>query len=353
MVLRGSNINNTDKIYSDYNKLIELNNKILQINEEINKLDNKSDNLKNIDKDLDKILFNLQNNKYILENNKNNIIYNLNNSLYLFGIGSISGAISRTIVAPIDRVKILMQTGNLIGIKNDNMTHIIKYIKKDGITKFWKGNMINCMRIMPHTGIQFSSYNLYKKILNIENNQITFYQRLLLGSLAGMSAALVTHPIDIIRIRIQTQKNVNNINSAIKNIYYENGIKNFYKGFKPAILSITPFIGLNFAIYDSLKYYHSYNPILKDPYISLCIGGISGLIAQTICYPLDTIRRRMEVYGKNYTSISNAYYTILNKEGIKGLYKGMIPNMIKIIPNNALRFGIFSCVCQYYNINKI
>ena len=61
---------------------------------------------------------------------------NYNKSIYQFGIGSFSGALSRTVVVPIDRIKILMQTGHLVGIKNDNMTNIIKYIKKDGITKF-------------------------------------------------------------------------------------------------------------------------------------------------------------------------------------------------------------------------
>lgn len=276
---------------------------------------------------------------------------NYNKSLYQFGIGSFSGALSRTFVAPIDRIKILMQTGHLVGIKNDNMTNIIKYIKKDGITKFWKGNAINCLRIMPHTGIQFSSYNLYKNSLNIKTTEITFYQRLILGSLAGMSAASISHPIDIVRIRLQTQKDVNTVNSSIKNIYSENGLKTFYKGFRPALLSIAPFIAINFATFDTLKSYNFCNKIIKEPYKSLCIGGISGLIAQTICYPLDTVRRRMEVYGKNYTSILNAYSTIYCKEGIRGFYKGMLPNVIKVIPNNALRFCIFSNICNYYELN--
>ena len=103
------------------------------------------------------------------------------------------------------------------------------------------------------SGIQFSSYNLYKKSLNIKTTEITFYQRLILGSLAGMSAASITHPINIIRIRLQTQKGVNTINSSIKNIYSENGLKTFYKGFRPGLLYIAPFIAINFATFDRGK----------------------------------------------------------------------------------------------------
>ena len=122
------------------------------------------------------------------------------------------------------------------------------------------------------SGIQFSSYNLYKKSLNIKTTEITFYQRLILGSLAGMSAASITHPINIIRIRLQTQKGVNTINSSIKNIYSENGLKTFYKGFRPGLLYIAPFIAINFATFDTLKSYNFCNKIIKELYTSLCIG---------------------------------------------------------------------------------
>ena len=80
---------------------------------------------------------------------------------------------------------------------------------------------------------------------------------------------------------------------------------------------------------------------INSPITILQMGAVSGLLAQTVCYPLDTIRRRSETYGKHYSSIGNAISTIIKKEGFAGFYKGMAANSIKIVPNNFIRFYIF------------
>lgn len=275
----------------------------------------------------------------------NNIVWN--KLIY----GSISGVISRTIIAPIDRIKILIQTNYVLKKSNENYYNTIKnVIKKDGIKGYWKGNTMNCIRVMPNSGIQFSSYYYYKNKFYKNNNNLTIFERLFAGSLAGLTACTFTHPLDLIRIRLQTQNNVNTITQSINNIYKENGIKNFYKGYLPAVCSLTPFIAINFSVFDNLKTYIKNKDkfLLNKPYIILSLGCISGISAQTFCYPLDTIRRRSEVYGKNYFSICHAIKTIYIKEGIKGFYKGVIANTLKIIPNNFIRFFVFEKLSNTY-----
>ena len=77
---------------------------------------------------------------------------------------------------------------------------------------------------------------------------------------------------------------------------------------------------------------------------NLGMGAMSGLWAQTICYPLDTVRRRMQLKGKTYNSTLDAFKTIIRDEGAKGLYRGMVPNALKIVPNNAIRFMTYNAL---------
>ena len=67
-------------------------------------------------------------------------------------------------------------------------------------------------------------------------------------------------------------------------------------------------------------------------------GAAAGLFAQSICFPLDTIRRRMQMKGTNYRSVLHAVSEIVTKEGVQGFYRGVVPNAIKIVPNNGIRF---------------
>ena len=76
------------------------------------------------------------------------------------------------------------------------------------------------------------------------------------------------------------------------------------------------------------------------------MGATAGIIAQTACYPLDTIRRRMQVKGKNYNSTAHAISTIVRTEGARSLYRGMSANTLKVMPNNAIRFMVFDYLKQ-------
>ena len=86
----------------------------------------------------------------------------------------------------------------------------------------------------------------------------------------------------------------------------------------------------------------------KNPGVILAMGAASGIIAQTCCYPLDTVRRRMQVAGTNYTSTLNAFSTIAKVEGFRGFYVGMSANALKVAPNNAVRFAAFEVLKDYY-----
>ena len=261
-------------------------------------------------------------------------------------LGGISGCISRTIIAPFDKIKILMQFEQT---KLPFRTFLKNNIKEEGFINLWRGNGTNLIRIFPFSGMQFVTYDFCKK--NFANNEkVTNTERLIFGGLAGIVATSMTHPIDVIKHRVMCYKNINSMKEASIDIFRENGGRmiNFYKGYGSTISSLVPFISLNFATFDLLKENLPDN-IDKDNSVTiLSLGGISALFSQTLCYPLDTIRRRMQNKRMNYKNGLDAGKQILKKEGVLSFYKGLVPNILRMVPNTAIRFSIFEKLKQIF-----
>jgi len=268
--------------------------------------------------------------------------------------GGMAGGTARTFVAPIDRTKILIQTQHLTqtGTKYTGIVQCIQtIIKEEGLKKLWRGNGTNCIRIFPYASLQFWSYDFYKGKIMERSSNFGIIQRLQAGSLAGMTAASLTYPLDVIRIRLAVQPELKGFIDSAKSVWAENGVRSMYKGFVPTLLSLSPFIAINFCTFDQLK-----STFIKDetkapnPLMILSLGAASGIFAQTICYPLDTVRRRMQLKGTNYTSVPNAFATIFKQETIWGFYKGIIPNAVKVVPNNGIRFLAYTYFCHMMGV---
>ena len=153
--------------------------------------------------------------------------------------------------------------------------------------------------------------------------------------------------MDVIRIRLQTEKGVNSVSSAMRSVYAEKGMRSFYKGYTPAMLSLSPFIAINFATFDSLKtwWYGDVKLSKKElqpaqPHGHLASrGSVRDRGPDRVATRSDTVRRRQQLKGNNYSSTANAFSTIAKVEGVAGFYKGMAANALKVVPNNAIRFA--------------
>lgn len=125
----------------------------------------------------------------------------------------------------------------------------------------------------------------------------------------------------------------------------EGGIGALYRGIIPTVAGVAPYVGLNFMVYESIRGYLT--PSEKDGKIEkpsvvrrLLAGALSGGIAQTCTYPFDVLRRRFQIntmpgMGMAYASVFDAMRTIFRQEGVKGFYKGLWPNLLKVAPSMA------------------
>jgi solute carrier family 25 (mitochondrial phosphate transporter), member 23/24/25/41 len=269
---------------------------------------------------------------------------NKKNSHMSLVYGGIAGCIARTMVAPMDKIKIVMQVeNNNFGFRQT----ILNNIKNEGFLNLWKGNMINSVRIFPYSGLQFFTYDLCKDVFN--NKKISNNEKLLYGATAGIVATTFTHPLDVIRHRLMCYNNIKSIRHAVLDIYKENYLRGFLKGYGSTVFSLTPFIALNFAVFDIMKENIDPSIIGNNVVYTLGLGSASALISQTLCYPLDTIRRRMQLKESANKNGYKVAKEIIKKEGIRNFYKGMLPNVLRIVPSNGIRFAIFDILKTFFN----
>lgn len=283
--------------------------------------------------------------------------------------GGISGAVSRTTVSPLERIKILFQ----IQSKGAESSYkgvigtLAKIWREEGLAGYMRGNGTNVVRIVPYSAVQFATYEQLKKILMEEGKtELDTRRRLTAGAGAGIASVAATYPLDIVRTRIsvQTAHALENMDKLPKDargrpiipkmpgiletfsvIYRkEGGLRATYRGFGATLAGIAPYIALNFQCYEVLrKFFTPAGEAAPSGTRKLVCGALAGCCAQTITYPFDVLRRRMQVTSMSginykYSSTFDAIRQMIKLEGILGLYRGLVPNYLKVAPAIGVSF---------------
>ncbi|KAI9294412.1 mitochondrial thiamine pyrophosphate carrier [Neoconidiobolus thromboides FSU 785] len=283
--------------------------------------------------------------------------------------GGVAGLISRFVISPLDVIKIRLQVQRsqsklwdtekikLKPIKYKGIIGTFQTIyKEEGIRAFWKGNWSASYLYVFYGASQFFFYNKIETSINklsIHDKNLTYF---LSGSSAGFLATFLTYPFDLLRTRfaLQVKESNNNYKSiyhAIKKIYKLEGIKGYYHGLNPALLQIFPYMGLMFFTYEvsnqKLKETIPKDSIFYNSSHSIA-GSIAGFISKIIVFPMDVLRKRLQVVISTKTNptntprkLSKLIKNMLRHEGITAFYKGLLPGLLKSIPTSAVTFGVY------------
>jgi len=268
-------------------------------------------------------------------------------------------------VAPLERVKILLQvqglssqgrlpryrtiSGSLVGVW-----------RSEGLAGLYKGNVANCIRVFPSSAIQFAAYaELKARIFGARGarGDLQPHERLLAGGLAGAIAQFLTYPLDMVRARLSTDMSGRyrgGVTTAIATIVREEGALALFRGLVPSLVGIIPYVGIDFAVYDSLRDHLPRREGSDEPTVvgKLSAGAVAGACGQTAAYPLDTVRRVLQVQdvkvkrgGERYDGMLSALIGIARRDGIVGgLYAGLSVNFVKVVPSVAISFVVFEAV---------
>ncbi|CAJ0928630.1 unnamed protein product, partial [Mesorhabditis belari] len=263
--------------------------------------------------------------------------------------GGIAGAVSRTCTAPFDRIKIYLQVNST---RNNRLTlfNTVKLMYREGkIRSFWRGNGINVTKIAPESAIKFTVYEQVKAWLQRRKGKsstegLSIAERIMAGSLAGAVSQSIIYPMEVLKTRLALRRSGQLDKGLIRFAYKlystEGGFKCFYRGYLPNLLGIMPYAGIDLAMYETLRNrYLRDNPEMSEPSVMalLICGTVSSTCGQLASYPLALVRTRLQAIKWSTNpdqpaTMSGQFRYILQNEGFPGLYRGIAPNFLKVIP---------------------
>ena len=299
-----------------------------------------------------------------------------------FAAGGIAGMTSKTSIAPLDRMKILLQAHNDHYKSCGVISGMVRVVKNEGFLGLYKGNGAMMIRVFPYAAAQFVSFDFYKKSLSPYFHKDSHFFKFFAGSAAGLNAVILTYPLDLVRARlafvVKPKISIATTGSGAATAFVptgvvstlvhvartEGGVSGLYRGLTPTICHIIPYAGLNFYCFEKVKtvlltQYPAMCGEYKNDQILLTVpgklmsGGIAGSIAQTVAYPLDVCRRRMQLSfmseeTKKYSQgVVQALVMVYKEHGIvRGLFRGMTANYIRTAPMISINFAIYELMKQ-------
>ena len=294
--------------------------------------------------------------------------------------GAMSTMAVRTLLAPFERMK-------LEYMLNRSTTPLVPAVRdifaREGLRGFWKGNFVNLLRTTPYKAINFAAFDAYKGVaVMMCGGDPKDVDKLLLaaaGAAAGVTSVSSCFPMDVVRTRLLVtggMEKYGGVAACIRTLYRREGLGAFYRGFLPAIIAMTPNGAVYYTVYDRLKARrikqieaqrerdrvslgkpavergdqgnHTIKPRVEQHYMML-FGAVAGAAAEFSTYPLEVVRRRMQLQGGT-SSVSQVFgvdafkrmtmtlSVILKRKGIAGLYVGSVPSVMQVLPSAALGY---------------
>ncbi|XP_006636200.1 mitochondrial glutathione transporter SLC25A40 [Lepisosteus oculatus] len=302
-------------------------------------------------------------------------------------IASSSGALLTSLfVTPLDVVKIRLQAqrspfwkGKCFLYCNGLMDHIcvcengnskawykapghftgtldafIKIIQKEGIKSLWSGLPPTLVMAVPATVIYFTCYDQLCAILKYRMGSDSNEAPLLAGALARVGSVTVISPLELIRTKMQSQKlSYRELNTFIRTSVAADGWLSLWRGLGPTLLRDVPFSAMYWYNYELGKKWLCEKNDAREPtfMITFTSGAVSGSIASIITLPFDVVKTRRQIElgelealnlsPRASSSTMHVMRRIVAENGVRGLFAGFLPRLIKVAPACAIMISTY------------
>lgn len=271
--------------------------------------------------------------------------------------GGVSGAVAKTVTAPIERVKLLIQTQDanpkIISGEVARYTGIVdcftRVAAEQGIGAFWRGNMTNIIRYFPTQAFNFAFKDTIKAMFpKVDKNKdfLSFFAiNMASGGLAGAGSLMIVYPLDYARTRLASdvgagKQQFNGLVDCLSKTIKSSGVGGLYNGVGVSIVGIIPYRGVYFGLFDTLSGFNPYqkdeNGLLRAASKFAC-AQTSAIAAGYASYPFDTVRRRLQMQSEKpkaewvYSGTLDCFSKIMKDEGTSALFKGAGANALRTV----------------------
>ena len=271
-----------------------------------------------------------------------------------FMLGGVAAAVSKTLTAPIERVKLILQNQDsiesvkLTGRRYTGIGNCFYRVStEEGVKELWRGNLANVIRYFPTQALNFAFKDFYKRTFNPykpKDEPLKFFiGNILSGGAAGATSLCVVYPLDFARTRLANdmgkgaaERQFTGPIDVFQKIIKSDGVAGLYRGFGISVLGIIAYRGCYFGLFDTGKVLllRKEATIIEKFIFAQFVTGSAGVVS----YPLDTVRRRlMMMSGKKAKDSKVTYYSgtmdcfrkVYAEEGIGGFFKGALSNFFR------------------------
>ncbi|KAL7654435.1 hypothetical protein ACMYSQ_006445 [Aspergillus niger] len=302
-----------------------------------------------------------------------------------FVAGGIAGAVSRTATAPLDRLKVYLiaQTGvkssavraakdgaplRAAGKASKTLVEAVKDLwRAGGIRSLFAGNGLNVVKVMPESAIKFGAYESAKRAFaRLEGHgdpkRLMPVSQFLSGGCGGMVAQCFVYPLDTLKFRMQCDtvegglKGNQLIAATFKKVWCKHGLLGFFRGLPLGLVGMFPYAAIDLSTFEYMKRAliarkarlnncHEDDVPLNN-FTTGAIGAMSGGFGASVVYPLNVLRTRMQAQGTvlhpaTYNGIGDVARKTIQTEGLRGFYKGLTPNLLKVAPAVSISYVVY------------
>lgn len=274
-----------------------------------------------------------------------------------FMLSGVAAGVSKTVAAPIERVKLLVQNQNEMikqGRLDKPYSGVIdcasRVLKTEGVYPFWRGNLANVLRYFPTQALNFAFKDSVKAMFKTPKDApqyMKFATNITSGGVAGTMSLLFVYSLDYARTRLANdakgkggERQFNGLIDVYAKTLKSDGIQGLYRGFTISCVGIFIYRGMYFGLYDSLK------PILLGEDASVLLSFLLGwgvtITAGLMSYPIDTIRRRMMMTSGSAVKYKNSMdcaVQVIKGEGFMSLMKGAGANILRGVAGAGVLAG--------------
>eukprot|EP00850_Spirogloea_muscicola_P019414 SM000190S04850 [mRNA] locus=s190:84684:86417:- [translate_table: standard] len=306
--------------------------------------------------------------------------------------GVLSALVSRTTLAPLERLKLEYVVR---GAKGGVGATVGAILRAEGVGGFWRGNVVNLLRTAPFKSVNFYAFDVYRRQLRrwSDRADVNNVERLVAGAAAGITATLICFPMDTVRTRMVAHTGAASLGlvQCVRQIVGREGVLALYKGIVPALVSMAPGGAVFYGTYDLLKSRHllsdegraisrrrkdhaqhvqadsstdsdgstdtqlrsasSCRQMELDPMRTLLYGAIAGACAETATYPLEVVRRQLQLQaGPQRLSMLAAFQSVIQSGGPAALYAGLFLSTVQVLPSAALSYFVYELAKANFNV---
>ncbi|WOK94159.1 hypothetical protein Cni_G02861 [Canna indica] len=279
--------------------------------------------------------------------------------------GAVAAMVSRTFVAPLERLKLEYMVR---GEQSHLFALIHKIATTQGLKGFWKGNFVNILRTAPFKAVNFYAYDTYRKeLLKLSGNEeTTNFERFVAGAAAGITATILCIPMDTIRTRMVAPggEALGGVVGVFRHMVQIEGFFSLYKGLVPSLISMAPSGAVFYGVYDMLKAAYLHSPegrkrlaVMKQQEgqelnaldqlelgstKTLLYGAIAGACSEAATYPFEVVRRQLQLQVRaNKLNAFATFMKIVEQGGVPALYAGMIPSLLQVLPSASISYFVY------------